>query len=98
MPIASYRMGGTSLGDVAFFAGDSRDPSNNLIVMYNVTSNTWTTRNISQPRYSPGATSLTKCGGIVIFAGGYVFGVEEPSNAVDIYHASSNTWTTTTLS
>ena len=62
--------------------------------IYNYSSNTWTTANLSQARASLAATSV---GNLALFAGGEINGVNF-SAVVDIYNITSNTWTTASLS
>ncbi|HRB39321.1 MAG TPA: T9SS type A sorting domain-containing protein, partial [Bacteroidia bacterium] len=62
--------------------------------IYDVTTGTWTTANLSVPRSRLAATSM----GNKIYFGGGINNIGVVSNVVDIYDVVSNTWTTDTLS
>ena len=68
---------------------------NSRVDIYNVTSDTWTTANLSQPRARLTATSV---GNAAFFADGSLEGSSSASDRVDIYNLTSNTWTTANLS
>jgi hypothetical protein len=90
----------TSVGNLALFAGGLANGGVSSVVdIYNVSSNTWTTASLSQARVYLAATSV---GNLAFFAGGGTFAnggqIGGYSSLVDIYNASSNTWTTASLS
>jgi len=106
-----YEVVATSLKTkgLAFFAGgayiDGGDLTKNPILcnnvdIYNANTNSWTTSALSVNRSGIAATSLDKQN-LVFFAGGYItvnLGYPEfTTNIIDIYNATSNTWTTSTL-
>ena len=71
----------------------SGGPSSRVDI-YDVSSNTWSTAELSEPRYGIAAAVV---GNKVFFAGGGD-GNNTVTNKVDIYDLSSNTWSTATLS
>ena len=94
--------------NLAFFAGginnrvivQMRNVSN-VVDIFNATSGTWSTAVLSASRFGVAATSLHDAG-LAFFAGG---GTDVPSasgdfssDVVDIYNASSGTWSTAVLS
>lgn len=79
-----------AFGTKLFFAGGT------ACYIYNTANNTWSTKTLSQPRYSIAATNVQ---GKLYFAGGastITGGV--PSSAIDIYDPASNQWSVSTLS
>ena len=95
-----------SVGDKILLAGGSAsmgdiyDIQSSKVDIYNATSNTWSTANLSEARHRSAATSV---GNKVVFAGGGYW-VNTPqnyhwvrSNVVDIFDNTTNTWTSDTL-
>ena len=96
------------VGTKVFFAGgwtasccDGDDyPANpsSRIDIYDNATNTWTTAELSEARFDIAATAN---GNKVLFAGGYYYGsplLFPTSNRVDIYDASTNSWSISALS
>jgi hypothetical protein len=93
-------MGVASLGNRIFFAGGytSGDAATNRVDIYNATTNTWSTAELSEARVSPAAASA---GNKIFFGGGCPLDgglCETPSSRVDVYDATTNTWSATELS
>lgn len=86
-----------SAGGKILFAGGYQPgqpwPPTSRVDIYDATTNTWSTAQLSLPR-SFLATAVL--GSKVFFAGGYAGG--SPSSRVDIYDAVTGTWTTKDLS
>ena len=85
-------------GNKILFAGGNKNiggalTPNSRVDIYNITTNTWTTAELSEPRSFITAAVL---GNKIFFAGGDNGNINA-SSAVDIYDASNNTWTTTSL-
>jgi len=88
-------------GNKVFFAGGHyiNDPMtgqggmSKLVDVYDLSSNTWTTTTLSEPRNNIAAATA---GSKILFAGGY--GSSYSSSAVDIYDVSTNSWSTARLS
>ena len=95
---ARFGLSATSVGDKVFFAGGIADSTatetnlSNVVDIYDTSTNTWSTTNMSQPRVWFSATSS----GSDVFFGSGDDG-NGISNTVDIYHTSTNTWSTVTL-
>lgn len=106
----------TSVGNKAFFAGGYKllgfpncpgcgfaKIGSDVVDIYDINTNTWSTDTLSQPRYGISATSA---GTKVFFAGGisfagrddFGFPIKALSNVVDIYDNSSDSWVKATLS
>lgn len=90
-----------SVGSKVFFAGGVvSGAASSLVDIYDGSTNTWSTANLSLARFAIGVAAA---GTKILFAGGstYNTGVfnfnEVPSNVVDIYDASTNTWSASTL-
>ncbi len=67
-----------------------------VVDIYDVATNTWTTARLSQARVSGMAT--VSAGSKVFFAGGIYSSGRATSAVVDIYDAATNAWSTTQLS
>ena len=97
---ARHALAATSVGDKAIFAGGGTYSyeKSAVVDIYDTTSGTWSTAALSQVRSSLAATTVDNK---AIFAGGVwssscwatVF-----SDVVDMYDASTNTWSIATLS
>ena len=96
----------TSCGNKVLFAGgvlsigDIFDSQTSVVDIYDASSGSWSTAQLSEARYGIAATST---GDKAIFAGGsYVTSYPNyswtTSDAVDIYDMKTNSWSTTTLS
>ena len=84
----------TSAGNDVFFAGGlAANGASNVVDIYNISSGSWSTADLTQARYALGAASA---GNFALFAGGYTG--SSYSNVVDIYNTSAGTWSTATLS
>jgi hypothetical protein len=84
----------TTVGDKVLIAGGCiamNEPSN-LVDIYNASENSWTTSNLSFPRSWLGNAATVN--GKAYFAGGGIFsyGFSSPSNIIDIYDESTDTW------
>jgi hypothetical protein len=98
---ARYGLSTTSLNDLVVFGGGETAPFcptvSNVVDMYNLTTNSHTTTNLSVARcYSASTLSLN-----LIFIGGG--GIGSPPNGtgfkeVDVYNISNKSWFTLTLS
>jgi hypothetical protein len=77
---------------------DLNDNPSNVVDVFNVTSNTWTTATLSQPRGGPATTSVDNR--YVLFGGGDKENgqLRISSEVVDIFDSLSGMWNTTTLS
>jgi hypothetical protein len=90
----------TSVGNLVLFGGGLNGIWNNpadifnVVDVYNVPNNTWTTATLSQARYNSGTTSVTNRW--ALFAGGW--NGTNYSNVVDVYDLWNEMWYTTTLS
>jgi len=98
LSVARCYLAATSLPNqgLAIFAGGSS--SVNTVDIFNATSGTWSTAALSVARSGLAATSLAN-DGLAIFAGG----TQDTSggsglNTVDIFNATSGTWSTAALS
>jgi Kelch motif len=91
-----------ALNGKVFFAGGYTGPSgaSTVVNIYDSASGKWSSANLSVPRFG---FAVASAGTKIIFAGGSTYNTgafnfnETPSNAVDIYDVSSNTWTTSQL-
>jgi hypothetical protein len=91
-----FALAATSIGNLVLFGGGlSFNGYSNLIDMYNVSSNTWTTATLSQARFYLASTSVANR--FALFAGGDT-GSGVYSNVVDIFDYLSGQWSTSTLS
>jgi outer membrane lipoprotein-sorting protein len=86
-----------AINNKVFFAGGGLTSSQ--LNIYDVSANTWSTVSLSEGR--AGITAIT-VGDKIIFAGGYkhLDGDDYPddlSKAVDVYNASTNSWSTSQL-
>ncbi len=81
------------MGDLAFFAGGmvsvSTQTVSNRVDIYNAATNQWTIATLSVARSNMAATTL---GDLAFFAGGRL--LSGKSNAVDVYNATAQTWST----
>jgi hypothetical protein len=97
---ARYGMGTAVLGNKIFFAGGYKamnypqcyigngwfpETRSSVIDIYDASSNTWATAQLSSRRAPCGAAAGNK----VLFAGGDFWDVAIPSNAIDIYEATN---------
>ena len=100
---ARYGIASAVIGNKIFFAGGYFDANrtSSRVDIYDVVANTWTTAELSQDRAEIAAGAA---GAKVLFAGGvhaengYWSGATTFTDRVDIYDASSNTWTVSSLS
>jgi len=96
---ARFGLAATSVRNLVLFGGGHNGTWNsvagifNVVDVYNVRSNKWTTATLSQARCFLAATSAANR--YALFAGGYEFGA---SNTVDIFDSLSGVWNTATLS
>jgi N-acetylneuraminic acid mutarotase len=87
------------IGNKLFFLSSScnncygiSNPVYNTVDIYNVGTNTWSSDTLSEARND---IAVTTCGNKIFFAGGSIYEdviTMSISSAVDIYDASSNTW------
>ena len=106
-----FEMGGAALSTkgLVFFGGRAYQPNgdkgvnqalSNIVDIYNLNTNTWSVQYLSLNRSGVVATALDK-ENLVFFAGGYISvnlgNPEFSNNRIDIYNATSNTWTTSSL-
>ncbi len=86
---------------VVFAGGDAGGYSSlffaplDAVDIYDVSTNTWSTAQLSQPRSNLAAAAA---GNKIVFAGGVFRTFNGYSNVVDIYDVSTNTWSTAQLS
>ncbi|MEO7292369.1 MAG: kelch repeat-containing protein, partial [Ginsengibacter sp.] len=101
---ARYDISAAALNNKIYFAGGSTDGPNrtgalSTIDIYDVTTNIWSTAQLSQPR---GLMAAAAAGNKILFAGGYIGIINVAdvlfSNRVDIYDATTNQWSTSSLS
>jgi hypothetical protein len=90
----------TSVGDIALFAGGADSARNPSVVvdLLDSSTGTMTTATLSEPRHSLAATSV---GSYALFAGGELAQLGSPgpaSDRIDVYDASTGSWSQTTLS
>jgi len=78
---------------IVFAPGYSSGTFTSRVDIFDITTNSWSTAQLSQPRAGVATAVL---GDKIFFAGGW--GDGNPSSRVDIYDAAANTWTTTELS
>ena len=93
-------MGVGALGNKIFFAGGytSSDDATSRVDIYDASTNTWSTFELSEARSNPVVASA---GNKIFFATGCSLNgglCESPSKLVDVYDASVNSWSTTSLS
>lgn len=99
---ARQNMAAAANGNKIVFAGGDQGAGGlspvyyNSVDIYDVSTNTWTTAQLSEARtYLAGAAAGNK----IVFAGGDVTGVlTKFSKTVDIYNVSNNAWSTAQLS
>lgn len=106
-----YEVAGASLDGkgLVFFGGGAYLPNGdktqnqlltNVVDIYDVNTNTWSVQSLSQNRSGIASTSLNKQN-LVFFAGGYITvslgNPEFTTNRIDIYNATSNTWSIASL-
>ena len=78
-----------------YISSNSNETRSSVIDIYEASSNTWSTAQLSTPRVPTGASA----GNNVIFAGGDAWGYAAfPSNVIDNYEGSTNIWTPSSLS
>jgi hypothetical protein len=89
-----------AVGDKLFFIGQSCGSCDgeDAIDIYNLSTNMWTTHALGTPRYNMGVVAA---GSKIFFAGGFntdglLF--QDYYNVVDVYDASTNTWSYAQLS
>lgn len=95
--------GGTAAGTKVFFAGGqfADETTTALVDVYDTATDTWSTAYVSAPRYGIQATSV---GDYALFAGGGPTGFlvdwyyDSSSDAMDIYDAGADTWSSTVMS
>jgi hypothetical protein len=97
---ARIDMGVAVLGNKIFFAGGyiSSDNHTSRVDIYDAGSNTWSIAELSEARINPAGVSL---GNKIYFGGGCPLDgglAETPSSRVDVYDATTNTWSTAELS
>jgi hypothetical protein len=100
LSLARTFMSVATIGNKIFFAGGyiSSDDATSRVDIYDATSNSWSTAELSQARTGVAAASA---GNKVFFAGGCSLDgglCQTPSALVDVYDASTNIWSTTSLS
>jgi len=96
---ARFYLSATSVGNLAIFAGGEVNYTNYNPVfnvdMYNMTSDTWTSSNISTGRIYASAITV---GNLAMFAGGAPLGYPPYSHAdVNIYDLETKSWSKMTL-
>ena len=106
-----FEMGGAALSTkgLVFFGGGAYQPNgdkgvnqvlSNIVDIYNINTNTWSVQYLSLNRSGIAATALDK-ENLVFFAGGYITVIlgnpEFSTNRIDIYNATSNTWSISSL-
>jgi len=111
LSLGRFEMAGTALDikGLVFFGGGAYQPNGdkgvnqvltNTVDIYNVNTNTWSIQYLSVNRSGSAATSLDK-ENLVFFAGGYITvnlgNPETTTNRIDIYNATSNTWSISSL-
>ena len=104
LSVGRFLMAAISFGNKIYFAGGVISNTNynytlsSRIDIYDVTSNTWSIAELSEPRSD---MSVATIGNKIMFAGGTkLFNCSSfcTSDRVDIYNTSTNTWSTATLS
>jgi hypothetical protein len=103
LPVARGAIACVAHAGKIYFAGGfkflnaSSTQAYSVVDIYDVATDTWTSRNLSVARAVGGAAALD---GKIYFAGGYasVFGQSVPSNVVDIYDPANDTWSVGHLS
>lgn len=87
----------TSVGNLIIFAGGrtTGNKLSNVVDIYDISSNSWTTSQLSEPRQWLSSTSV---GTLAIFAGGLPPTQSPLSRTVDIFDASTKTWSSSVLS
>jgi PKD domain/Kelch motif len=96
LSIARYNMVVASAANKIIFAGGNGElVISTRVDIYDITTGTWTTAELSAPREYMTAVSS---GNKIFIAGGYENGSQIISSRVDIYDAGTNTWTTAELS
>jgi hypothetical protein len=90
-----YALAATSVGNLVLFGGGySLNGPFNVVDVFDVTNNTWTTATLSQARYYLAATTVDNR--YALFGGGW--NGSGPSKVVDIFDSLNGIWNTTTLS
>jgi hypothetical protein len=101
LSLARQLLCGVSVGDLALFAGgwnSNMSGSLSRVDVYDSGTGAWSTAELSRARYSLAGTAV---GSKAIFAGGNEAKVNSgsiPSDAVDIYDASTGAWSVASLS
>jgi len=108
LSVARSNLAATSVGNVALFGGGAGNFTDNAyyntVDIYDATSGTWSTASLSVARWGLAATSV---GNVALFGGGYnddggysseYCNIDGNCNVVDIYDATTGTWSTATLS
>lgn len=105
LSLARENLASATVGNLVIFAGGDNGNSTafnsyNAVDIYDSSSKTWKIATLSQPRTYLAGASLTSLG-LALFAGGENDQSEsqtsEVSAVIDIYNASSNSWTTGSL-
>lgn len=111
LSLGRFEVAGASLNKkgLVFFAGGAYLPNGdktqnqlltNIVDIYNANTNTWSVQTLSQNRSGITATSLDNQN-LVFFAGGYITvnlgNPEFTTNRIDIYNATSNSWSISSL-
>jgi Secretion system C-terminal sorting domain/Galactose oxidase, central domain len=103
LTVPRFNMAATTAGTYAVFAGGSTYTTDALdaVDIWNSTTNTWTSAKLSEPRAFMGAATV--CGTKAIFAGGGKASwsarfLTTSSNRVDIFDATTGTWSKDSLS
>ena len=86
-----------SAGNKILFAGGltTSGTLSATVDIYDVTSQSWSTSQLSVARYGMAAISAANK---IYFAGGYTGNIDTPTTRIDIYDVTSNTWSTKELS
>ena len=101
LSVTRWEMAVASAGNKIIFAGGwlSGGGFSSRVDIYDITNNSWTTAELSQARANMATAVL---GNKIFFAGGDIGIINgswyETSDIVDIYDATTNSWTTATLS
>jgi hypothetical protein len=94
LSIPHHRIAATSSQNLVFFGGgwDFNTTYFDRVDIYNTLNGSWSTATLSQSRCCLAATSV---GNLVLFGGGQ--NSNGPSNVVDVFDVTNNTWTTANL-
>jgi len=89
---------GAAGNKIVFAGGQNEDIGSSTVDIYDVASNSWSTAQLSIPRWS---IAVATCGNKIFFGGGVnTDGLNfcDYYNNVDVYDASNNTWSVISLS